>query len=112
MDSSADFTVVPPVGSSGRVSTAKRNPGGTPTAGRGQGQEGVSVSRPNFGLGSFVATSGQKPWPSAGSFVAAYGQFFMAADTRQSRFVTCTVSQTPTRHARRSGSERLRRSHG
>jgi len=28
-----------------------------------------------------VATSGQKPWPSAGSFVAAYGQFFMAADT-------------------------------
>ena len=31
-------------------------------------------------MGSFVATSGQKPWPSAGSFVAAYGQFFMAAD--------------------------------
>ena len=27
-----------------------------------------------------MATSGQKPWPSAGSFVAAYGQFFMAAD--------------------------------
>jgi hypothetical protein len=32
-------------------------------------------------LGSFVAISGQKPWPSAGCFVAAYGQFFMAADT-------------------------------
>jgi hypothetical protein len=32
-------------------------------------------------LGSFVATSGQKPWPSAGSFVAAYGQFFMTAHT-------------------------------
>ena len=24
----------------------------------------------------------QKPWPSASSFVTAYGQFFMAADTR------------------------------
>jgi hypothetical protein len=35
-------------------------------------------------VGSFVATSGQKPWPSAGSFVAAYGQFFMAADSRRS----------------------------
>jgi len=34
-------------------------------------------------VGSFVATSGQKPWPSAGSFVAAYGQFFMAADRGQ-----------------------------
>jgi hypothetical protein len=34
-------------------------------------------------VGSFVATSGQKPWPSAGSFVAAYGQFFMAADNRR-----------------------------
>jgi hypothetical protein len=33
-------------------------------------------------VGSFVATSGQKPWPSAGCFVAAYGQFFMAADNR------------------------------
>ena len=31
-------------------------------------------------VGSFVATSGQKPWPSVGSFGAAYGQFFMAAD--------------------------------
>jgi hypothetical protein len=31
-------------------------------------------------LGSFVAISGQKPWPSAGCFVAAYRQFFMAAD--------------------------------
>ena len=82
MDSSADFTVVPPGGSSRRVSTAKRNPGGTPTAGRGQGREGVSGSATRDRVGSFVATSGQKPWPSAGSFVAAYGQFFMAADTR------------------------------
>ena len=32
-------------------------------------------------VGGFVTTSGQKPWPSAGCFVAAYGQFFMAADT-------------------------------
>jgi hypothetical protein len=31
-------------------------------------------------VGSFVAATGQKPWPSVGSFVAAYGQFFMAAD--------------------------------
>ena len=38
------------------------------------------VNRPVIAVGSFVATSGQKPWPSAGSFVAAYGQFFMAAD--------------------------------
>jgi len=32
-------------------------------------------------VGSFVAISGQKPWPSAGCFVAAYGQFFTAADS-------------------------------
>ena len=31
-------------------------------------------------VGSFVATTGQKPWPSVGSFVAAYGSLFMAAD--------------------------------
>jgi hypothetical protein len=36
-------------------------------------------------VGSFVAISGQKPWPSVGSFVAAYGQFFMAADIRTVR---------------------------
>ena len=36
MDSSAGFTVVPPGGLVGRASTAKRNPGGTPTAGRGR----------------------------------------------------------------------------
>ena len=69
----------PSWGSSGRVSTAKRNPGETPTAGRGQGTA-CPVSRPNIGLGSFVATSWQKLWPSAGCFVAAYGHFFMAAD--------------------------------
>jgi len=34
-------------------------------------------------VGSFVATSGQKPWPSTGSFVAAYGHFFMAADNTE-----------------------------
>ena len=28
-----------------------------------------------------MAISGQKPWPSVGSFVAAYGHFSMAADT-------------------------------
>jgi len=28
-----------------------------------------------------MATSGQFYWPSVGNFVAAYGQFFMAADS-------------------------------
>jgi len=40
------------------------------------------VRRPKIGVGSFVATSRQKPWPSAGSFVAGYRQFFMASDKR------------------------------
>ena len=31
-----------------------------------------------------MATCGQFSWPSVGSFVAAYGQFFMAANTRAS----------------------------
>jgi len=72
-------TVVPP-GLVGRVSAAKRTPGGTPTAGRGNGQGRVGSTTHNR-AGSFMAISGQKPWPSTGSFVAAYGQFFMAADT-------------------------------
>ena len=29
-----------------------------------------------------MATSGQFYWPSVGNSVAAYGQFFMAADTQ------------------------------
>ncbi|MDR6416618.1 hypothetical protein J2808_003366, partial [Pseudarthrobacter sulfonivorans] len=29
-----------------------------------------------------MATGGQFYWPSAGNFVAAYGQFFMAANSR------------------------------
>jgi hypothetical protein len=36
--------------------------------------------RPKIDVGGFVATIGQKPWPSAGCCVAAYGQLFMAAD--------------------------------
>ena len=64
----------------GRVSTAKRTSGGTPTAGRGRDGQGRVGSTTHDQVGSFVATSGQKPWPSAGCFVAAYGQFFMAAD--------------------------------
>jgi len=36
-------------------------------------------------VGSFMAISGQKPWPSTGCFVTAYGQFFMAADKRGPR---------------------------
>ena len=59
--------MVPPGGSSGRVSTAKRNPGGTPTAGRGRGREGVSGSATRNQSGQFrghqwaetVAISGQ-----------------------------------------------------
>ena len=41
------------------------------------GREGVSGRSTQDAVGGFVATSGQKPWPSAGSLVAAYGQFFM-----------------------------------
>lgn len=29
-----------------------------------------------------MATTGQNPWPSAGTFVAAYGQLFMAVVNR------------------------------
>jgi hypothetical protein len=36
-------------------------------------------------MGNFVAISGQNSWPSTGSFVAAYGQFFMAANKLASR---------------------------
>jgi hypothetical protein len=32
-----------------------------------------------------MATVGQFCWPSVGTFVAAYGQFFMAANTLHSR---------------------------
>ncbi len=32
-----------------------------------------------------MATSGQFYWPSVGTFVAAYGQFFMAANTRREK---------------------------
>jgi hypothetical protein len=32
-----------------------------------------------------MATGGQFYWPSAGIFVAAYGQFFMAANMRSTR---------------------------
>ncbi|WP_028272695.1 hypothetical protein [Arthrobacter sp. UNC362MFTsu5.1] len=32
-----------------------------------------------------MATGGQFCWPPAGIFVAAYGQFFMAANNRTSR---------------------------
>ncbi|WP_455834096.1 DUF1990 family protein [Pseudarthrobacter siccitolerans] len=33
-----------------------------------------------------MATSGQFYWPSVGTFVAAYGQFFMAANTSDTRY--------------------------
>jgi len=33
-------------------------------------------------LGNFVATTGQKPWPPVGTFVAAHGQFFTAVVRR------------------------------
>ncbi len=81
MASSADFTVVPPGASVplGRISTAKRITRRDPNRTDAAGQTGVCR---NDRVGSFVATTGQKPWPSVGSFVAAYGQFFMAADTR------------------------------
>jgi hypothetical protein len=49
-------------------------------------------------LGSFVATSGQKPWPSTGCFVAAYGQFFMAADRPMLRKF---LMQYPVDHRKR-----------
>jgi hypothetical protein len=39
-------------------------------------------------VGSFMAISGQKPWPSTGCFVTAYGQFFMAAD----RWIRCDLT--------------------
>jgi hypothetical protein len=68
----------------GRVSTAKRTSGGTPIAGRGRDGQGVCQITTHTQVGSFVAISGQKPWPSTGCFVTAYGQFFMAADTRSS----------------------------
>jgi len=38
--------------------------------------------QPTKQLGNFVATTGQKPWPPVGTFVAAHGQLLMAADTR------------------------------
>ena len=79
MDSSADFKRSL-LGLVGRVSTAKRTSGGTPTAGRGRnGQRACRINHPRS-MGSFVATNGQKPWPPTGSFVTAYGQLLMAAD--------------------------------
>ena len=41
----------------------------------------MSDQLPTKQLGDFVATTGQKPWPPVGTFVAAHGQFFMAVVT-------------------------------
>jgi hypothetical protein len=41
----------------------------------------VSDQQPTTALGNIVATTGQKPWPPVGTFVAAYGQLFMAVVT-------------------------------
>ena len=38
----------------------------------------MSDQQPTRQLGNFVATTGQKPWPPVGTFVAAHGQFSMA----------------------------------
>ena len=47
-----------------------------------------------------MATSGQFYWPSVGNSVAAYGQFFMAADTREGPEAVNYMNETPPRHAR------------
>ena len=50
-----------------------------------------------------MATGGQFSWPSVGIFVAAYGQFFMAANSYENRL---TLARPPFPR-----SKRLCRSH-
>ncbi|MBP2215140.1 hypothetical protein H4V95_000331 [Arthrobacter sp. CAN_C5] len=48
-----------------------------------------------------MATGGQFYWPSVGNSVAAYGQFFMAADTARKAGTAAKRKQT-TRHLRKN----------
>jgi hypothetical protein len=67
MDSSADFTVVPPGGSSGSVSTAKRNAGRDPNRGSRPGREGCVGSDDPNQRGQFRGHQQAVSWPPMGS---------------------------------------------
>src|SRR6478735_9010577 len=87
MDSSADFKWSL-LRARRALQHRQAEPRRDPNRGTRPGREGVSGSATRDRSGQFrghqraetMAISGQKPWPSVGSFVAAYGQFFMAAD--------------------------------
>ena len=97
MDSSADFKWSL-LGLVGRISTAKRNPGGTPTAGRGRSAKGVSGQLTRDRGGQFRGHQWAETMAISGQFRGRLRAVFWPPTRRISASAVGKIPATSVRH--------------